>query len=442
MKVKKSLISLVLALTLCSCNKEISGSWKTIMAPTFIKAVTSVSSTGQKYYGSASPFNTSMSLNYFFNSKNSEETNNNLYNEITTMYSDEVVRLHKYYDRHMYYEDENGDLINNIKVINDSYGTGKEIVCSPELYSLLKNSVEAYKLTDGMFNIFTGAISDYWDNIFTAYSNGVDVTEIDPYFNNERKTILESLVSRVPNDIDSFNAQLTFNDDNMSVVFNQINFDSNEKDVYRPIISVGGIGKGLATDYVKEKLVNANYKEGILLSGGSTISSLAKPIYSSKVKGQKIVINNPIKSNYFQKVPAFSFQISEEFNLSTSANDSISKNYWFVDSNISNQMYFRHHIINPKTGYPESYHRSITIFSYNLSNGLLDALSTAFMNLSIEDGKKLREKVLNTYPNSSLEILYLIQNGYGENASVSVYATSTINDTLVVEEGVVIDYEK
>lgn len=442
MKLKKKLLNVILIFTLCSCNKEISGSWKTIMAPTFIKAVSSVSSTGQKYYTSASPFNTAMNLNYFFNSKNSEEENDKLYNEISSVYSDEVVRLHKLFDRHLYYEEENESLINNVRTINESYGTGEEVLCSPELYQLLKDSVKAYELTDGMFNIFTGAVSDFWDDVFASYYEGEDVIEIDPYFNANQKERLESLVSRVPNDKDSFASQLTFNDEKMSVIFNKIGIDENAEDPYRPFISVGGIGKGLATDYVKEKLVSLGYKDGILLSGGSTISSLSKPIHSSKVKGQKIVINNPIKSNYFQKVPAFSFQIGEEFNLSTSANDSATKNYWFVDTNTSEQMYYRHHIINPKTGYPESYHRSITIFSYNLSNGLLDVLSTAFMNLNLEDGMKLKEKVLSTYPNSSLEILYLDQSGYGENASVSVYATSSINDTLVVEEGVGINYEK
>ena len=62
MKVKKSLISLVLALTLCSCNKEISGSWKTIMAPTFIKAVKEVDhklfSQNPKHCPHSSPKNT------------------------------------------------------------------------------------------------------------------------------------------------------------------------------------------------------------------------------------------------------------------------------------------------------------------------------------------------------------------------------------------------
>lgn len=440
MKINKILFNLILVLSLCSCNQELSGRWQTIFAPDFIKGITGFSDNGDRYYSSSSPFNTVMNLNYFLNDKNGEENNNKLVDDISRIYSDEISRLHKLFDRHLYYEDENNEIINNLKIINKSYGSNEEIVCSDELYQLLKEGVAAFELTDGVFNIFTGSISDYWSDIFSnAYNSTLD--EIDPYFNENQRILLENYVSRIPNTIEDINAQLTFNDQNKSVKFNKINIDADDEDKYRPIISVGGIGKGYATDIVKTKLVENNYLDGMLFSGGSSISSLSTPIHSKDVKGQKISVVNPLTSNSFEKKLAFSIQISDEFNFSTSANNTSGKSYWFVDENVDkNKVNYRHHILNPKTGYPESYHRSVSILSYSFSNSMVDILSTTFMNLSTEDGLKFRQELLEMYPNSSLELFYIDQVGYGSNATVKVIATSTVNDTLQVDESVELIY--
>lgn len=439
MKKNNLLLNLLIVFMLCSCNNEISGKWQSVVA-TSIKGISAISSEGERYYANSNPFNTSMSLNYFLNDKDSEEYNNELIENVTNIYQSEVNRLHKMFDRHMYYEDENNDIINNVRVINNSYGTDKEIICDELLYNLLKTGVEAYELTNGMFNIFTGSISDFWSStIDDAFSN--DISQIDPYFNEEKKELLENLVERIPNNIDDVKRQLTFNDENKSVIFNKINIEENKQDTYRPYISVGGLAKGYATDIIKSTMLANNYKSGVLDSGHSTITSLSTPIHSSKVKGQKISISNPLYSIYQNEV-AFSIQIADDFSFSTSANNTLGKHYWFVDTNTSNDVYYRHHIINPKTGYPENYHRSVSILSYDFSNMMLDILSTTFMNLSIEDGLNLRKEILAKYPNYSLELFYIDQSGYKDSAKIKVIATSSINDTLEVGESVELVYEE
>ncbi len=50
-----------------------------------------------------------------------------------------------------------------------------------------------------------------------------------------------------------------------------------------------------------------------------------------------------------------------------------------------------HHIIDPETLYPATYHRSVTILTHD--SALADALSTALFSMSIEDGKKLIKSV-------------------------------------------------
>ena len=337
MKIRK--LSLLLIVMLLSSCKEVTGTWKSFVA-TDEKVISTVNTR-------VTPFNTVMQINYFLNDEN--EDNETLFNNVTNLFNNEVARLHKNFDRHYNYLD-NDELINNIKVINDSYGTNKEIKCSNELYSLLKLSVECYELTDGYFNVFSGNITDFWNSIFDRAYNDYEATlkDYEPSYNEELASKLALLVDSMPSNVDEINQQLTFNDENKTVIFNKCDFNN---DIV-PLISTGGIAKGYATDLIKEKLVNNGYKDGYLISGGSSISTLDKPIYSKDSKGQKISVINPEISNIIEKKPAFSLHYKDEFNFSTSGNYTDNKNYYFIDEN--DNIIYRHHIINPFTRYPES----------------------------------------------------------------------------------------
>ena len=163
MKIRK--LSLLLIVMLLSSCKEVTGTWKSFVA-TDEKVISTVNTR-------VTPFNTVMQINYFLNDEN--EDNETLFNNVTNLFNNEVARLHKNFDRHYNYLDKD-ELINNIKVINDSYGTNKEIKCSNELYSLLKLSVECYELTDGYFNVFSGNITDFWNSIFDRAYNDYEAT--------------------------------------------------------------------------------------------------------------------------------------------------------------------------------------------------------------------------------------------------------------------------
>lgn len=433
---RKSLLFLILVASLCSCDANSSedkkGVWKSFVATSDeVKNTSNIAIT---------PFNTVMQLNYFLEDSN-KENNDVLFNNVTSLYNSEVARLHKIFDRHNSYYDVDGKtLITNIKTINESYGTDKPVKCSDELYDLLKLSVSLYELTEGQFNIFTGTLTNYWDSIFNEVYNYTDFQTLDPFFVLDAKTKLESLVDSVPNSLEEVNAQLTFDDENKTVIFNKCEFNNDIK----PLISVGGIAKGYATDIIKEKLIEHGYLNAYLISGGSSLSSVDNPIYTKENGGQKLSVVNPEKSSFFEKVPAFSFLIKEKFNFSTSGNYTEGKWYRFLDDN--DNMIYRHHIINPFTGYSESYHRSVSIYTNSFSNAYVDAFTTAFMNLSIDDGLSLRNKILSQYPDSNIELLYLTQNGYEDKnngivAQYVVHATSSFDNTLSLNEGVDIVYE-
>ena len=427
MKKTKLILPLLLVSVLASCN-TISGEWRSVVASN-ADIVTTANT-------NVDPFNTVMQLSYFLNDDYAN-TNEKTFENVTKIYKETIADLHKKFDRHYYYKNNNDDgLVINVKTINDSYGTGKEIKCSEELYQLLKLGVECYELTNGQFNIFTGAITDYWDEVFGKAYNYEPLDDIDPYFNEFQKETLETLVDSIPSNIDEINQQLTFNDENMSVIFNNCDFNNGLK----PLISVGGIGKGLATDLVKKELVSNGYKDGYLLSGGSSITTLSTPIFTRKEKGHKISVVNPAKTNLIEKEVAFSIKFTEEFNFSTSGNYTANKSYTFIDEN--DKIVYRHHIINPFTGYPESYYRSVSIMTHYFSSAQVDALSTAFMNLKLEDGLKLRKEILNKYPEADLELFYISQEGSNKEAKVTVTATSSMNDTLTVAKGVNLIYEE
>ena len=72
-------------------------------------------------------------------------------------------------DRNYYYKDSKGNLINNIKIINDSYGSGASIEVDEIIIDALKEGVKYTKLSNGRFNIISGSIVDVWDERFTSY---------------------------------------------------------------------------------------------------------------------------------------------------------------------------------------------------------------------------------------------------------------------------------
>lgn len=426
---KKILFPCVILLSLCSCGENIKGSWNNIVA-TQDDILTTINTT-------VPPFNTVMNLNYFLYDEN-ETTNEETLSTVTKIYNEEVSRLHKQFDRHYYYYEDNSEsnIVTNIKTINDSYGTNTPIKCSDELYNLLKTSIYGYEITNGYFNIFTGTLTDYWNQIFDeVYNFGGSLQDLDPYFSETKRNELELIVSSIPNNIDEVKEQLTFDDANKTVTFNKL-----DKNIVRPYISVGGVAKGLATDIIKNKFINLGYTDGYLISGGSSISTLSKPIYTNKEKGQNLRVINPATSNIVEKKTAFSMKFTEEFNFSTSGNYTTGKSYSFVTDNGS--IIYRHHIINPFTGYPESYYRSISITTSYFSNALVDIFSTALMNTTIEEGILIRNNIKALYPNGDLNVFYLKQEGLDEEAKMMVYATSNMNKTLKAEDGVKIVYEE
>ena len=106
------------------------------------------------------PFNTDMTLTSY---------SENVYNSLSPIYDYHIKRLHILFDRYNMYYDENGKIINNLKVVNDSYAKNKELIIDEDLFNLLELSIELAKLTKGYFNPTMGSLIDGWNSYFSPY---------------------------------------------------------------------------------------------------------------------------------------------------------------------------------------------------------------------------------------------------------------------------------
>ena len=413
---KKSYL-LFISLLLVGCNSssnKYKGTWENIIA-------NDIMSYGG---GNVSPFNTVMNLKYFV----SEDIENkeDLINDVKSIYQDTITDLHTKYDRHLTYQLSDSSFQTNIKTVNDSLDSGEFVKLNSDTYNLLKLGVQYTLYTESYFNIFTGSLTSFWDEIFSEAYNFGDYG-LDPYFNEEQKNKLEKLVNAIPLNENEINKVLEFNDENNEVRFNSLKDDKGNSlgDIS---ISVGGIAKGVATDIVKQKLIDKGYSQGYLFSGGSSISSLSTPIYNND-EGQYLSVTDPRTANLFgdSKKAAFGINLKEEFSMSTSGNYTSGKSYGFYDE--SGNVIKRHHIINTFTGYSNYSENvaSVSVFSKKLDAGFLDAISTTLVNMSIEDGLEFRNKVINDY-DSDLEIVYIKENIIDD--TIEIISTSNFDNTL------------
>ena len=406
---------LFISLLLVGCNSssnKYKGTWENIIASNIIAT----------HGGSVNPFNTVMSLKYFVS--DDIEDKESMLNDIKSIYQTNISDLHKKFDRHAsyYIDDSNTGLgtYKNIKSLNFSKNNEEYLVLNKETYDLVKFGYEMTIYTEGYFNIFTGSLTDYWDEVFSEVYNDGLLSDFDPYFSSSQKEKLEYLVSCIPT-INELPNVISFDDSNNSIKFNSLSNDKNDIS-----ISVGGIAKGYATEIVKNKLLEKGYESGYLFSGSSSISSLKNPIYNNS-EGQYLSVLDPRSAaNIVDKKEAFGMYLVDEFNMSTSGNYTSGKSYDLMD-NDGKYITTRHHIIDSYTGYPSNNFASVTIFSKKLGASYMDAFSTALVNMDIEKGLEFRKKVMKDF-DADFEIVYIKEDV--SKKTIEVISTSNFNNTL------------
>lgn len=292
------------------------------------------------------PLNTITSLNMY---------NKDQLNEVYPQFKEMITNLSKEVDRYHIYKD-----INNLKAINDSCGTGLEIVVSESLFEILKLGVDLTKLTEGKFNLAMGNVIDLYTPLFeNSFSSVASMPE---------ENILNQALASVPS-YEEIDNVIILNEKNNSVILNQCN-DLNVT------ISLGALAKGFVMQKAYDYLNSFNY-DFFFNSGNSTIGLNGKnPLNATG--DWKVGLYNPSLSGVDEYLAILPVQ-GEKF-LSTSGD--YQQHFFYEDENSNNNI--MHHIIDPFTGVSNDYIRCVSLISDNCSLAVLDALSTTLFNVNSE----------------------------------------------------------
>jgi len=221
-------------------------------------------------------------------------------------------------------------------LINKNAGI-KPIAVDTELFDLIQRCIQISKLTDGAFDITYASMDKIWkfDGSMTEFPSTAEI----------KSSV--SLIGFDRIEMDAENQTIYLTDKGMKIGF-------------------GAIGKGYAADKAKELLVDTGVQAGIINASGDLNAWGEQPDASDWVVG----ITNPLNTKKM-----FSWMPIKDQAVVTSGN--YEKFVVFDDVRYA-------HIINPKTGYPTTGIKSVTIFSPKAE--LADALATAVFVMGVESG--------------------------------------------------------
>lgn len=356
------------------------------------------------------PFNTGITGNlyYYDGDYNAAEIS-----YFQSKFQDSFIRYHALSDRHYNYYDftqsEEGVLLNNVKVINESYGSEKPVVVEPFLYELLKSSYEFTLNSDGKFNMFLGTVSSLYesklDEVEQGVRSGLDgafVATTDLHFSDmseEFKQKIDEAIASIPKTKEELDGLLSFDDENCAVTFHRY-----EDDGGIPLeISLGGNAKGFATEYISQELQEKYPDISLVINSGfSSIKALGT---RPDGKPWTIRYNNPAYNEnlFLKKHEINEFEVTLSylggFNLSTSG---YYNQYFYQYENGS--LYRRNHIVNPQTGYSESFFDQVSVFIDD--TGLADMYTTSLMNCkNVSEAEALFEKLNTIYREENAQMV-------------------------------------
>ncbi|MEY8507430.1 FAD:protein FMN transferase [Lachnospiraceae bacterium 42-17] len=247
---------------------------------------------------------------------------------------DGVKKLCKYYDTLFSKTSEESDIYR----INTAAGAPVEV--SQDTLTLLKKGIYYGDLSNGLFDITVGSVSNIWD--FKAETPAVPAPET-----------AASAVSHIG--------------------YKNIIIEENTVRLLDPytLIDVGAIAKGYIADRIRDYLKENDVKHAVIDLGGNIL------VLGTKTDGSKynIGIQKPFDET---GNPITSVKIDNQSVVTTG----IYQRYFEIDGKIY------HHVLNPHTGFPcENNLYSVTIITD--SSLTADALSTVCYLLGYEKGMKL-----------------------------------------------------
>lgn len=222
-------------------------------------------------------------------------------------------------------------------LINDNAGK-QAVSVSEETFRLIQRSIKISEITQGAFDISYGSIDKRFWNFDTQ------MTELPS------KEVAKNLIRLINY------KNIILNEDNFSVLLKEEGMR----------IGFGGIGKGYAAESAKKILLENGVKAGIVNASGD-LTAFGKP---KEIEKWTIGIAHP-------DVAHQSFSTMEITDMAVATSGNYEK-YVMIDGKKYS------HTIDPKTGYPISGIKSVTIISPNAE--ISDAFATPVTIMGIEPG--------------------------------------------------------
>ncbi len=394
-------------------------------------------------YTIVSPFGTRSSIVYFYASDKEK---------IEQYYIDEYTRLHQLFDRHYYYFNESNELVNNLRILNES--NGETINVDEDLIQIFKEGIRFTKLSKGKFNIAVGHLSDLWNGFIDvgdslkyqdatnltkyAFEDGTYVKDengkyiymygifIDISNNTSRHSLVEGkyveslegnyidLTNIAPSEeqieyaklctpnYENIEDYIVIDDENNTITMNSYNGCKTN-------VTLGALAKSYASERIasNEAIKNGNF---LINSGQSTIKIIGENL--SKESGIWLVgITDSYLSYVGVDIASYTLTLTSNSSISTSSGDN--ESYKCGDN-------YYHHIIDPVSGYPYQERFAVTAFMDNAMYA--DIITTTLMTMTMDE----TIEYLKVLKNDNIHVELIIQEK--ENNFVKVYLTSGIKD--------------
>lgn len=389
-----------------------------------------------------SPFNTSIYGAVYYS--NGDYTEDQL-TELDTLFRNRFAYYHALTDRHYYYryfddvdaKNDDRSYITNVKVINDSYGKEEAIEVDEYLYDLLYTSYQFSLASEGKFNMFLGTLNDIYEEKISSV--GVNESALNTalsyanhfYFSDDfNQEEIESTLSLIPTTVEEIRNAISFDEEKKTVTLHTFTNDEGVT-ADKLEISLGGNGKGFATEKIADEIESMYPDISLLINSGTSSVKvvgerpdgvswairLTNPLY------QEFMYINQNDSNLYNPYEV-AIQPSGSFNLSTSG---YYEQYFYVYDESQDTYLRRMHIIDPSTGYSASYFDQVSVFLDDC--GLADMYTTALMNTtSVDEAYALYNALNETYNQEDSGLILCYKGVSSSDDSLYSYKHSQLSN--------------
>jgi thiamine biosynthesis lipoprotein len=281
------------------------------------------------------------------------------------------------------YENKFSNTIETSEISQINQAGGDFVTVSDETIELLQAGIEYGEISNGLFDITIGGLSDLWN-----------FSEIAENLESEDN---ETDASVLPSDEAVAEALSHVDYQEIEIQGNQVRLSDPESK-----IDVGGIAKGYIADQMRTLLNEEGVTSGVISLGGNVLTIGPK----AGNEDYKIGIQKPFA---LTGETLGLVQLKDASVVSSG----IYERYYRVDGTIY------HHILDTATGYPiRNNLEQVTIISDKSMDG--DALSTTCFALGLEDGMQLIENT------EGIEAVFVTDDG-------EVYTSSGIGEDTQIQ---------